>query len=63
MRACVGDRIIIRGHTIGDEPRDAEVLEVCGPDGNPPYRVRWDDGREGLFFPGTDAMVQHFERT
>lgn len=62
MRASVGDRIIIKGHRIGEPDRDCEVLEVRGPDGGSPYRVRWGDtGHESLFFPGSDAGVQHFE--
>jgi Domain of unknown function (DUF1918) len=62
MRACVGDRIVIRGHRLGEPDRDCEVLDV-GPGGAPPYRVRWDDsGRETLFFPGSDAFLQHFEQ-
>lgn len=62
MKAAAGDRIIIKGHHVGEHERDAEVLEVRGPDGEPPYLVRWDeDGHEGLFFPGPDAAVEHFE--
>lgn len=62
MQASVGDRIVIKGHRIGEPERDCEVLEVKGPEGAPPYVVRWDeDGREALFFPGSDASVQHFE--
>lgn len=61
MQATAGDRIVIKGHHIGEHDRDCEVLEVRGPDGTPPYLVRWDDtGRESLFFPGPDAHVQHF---
>lgn len=61
MRAAVGDRIVVRGHRIGEPNRDAEVL-TTGPDGEPPYHVRWSDsGHEGLFFPGPDAFVEHFE--
>lgn len=64
MRASVGDRIVIRGHRIGEPDRDCEVLEVHGADGGPPFRVRWGDtGHEALFFPGPDAMVQHFSGT
>lgn len=59
MDARVGDRIIIRGHRVGDPDRDAEVLEVRGPAGGPPYVVRWENGHETLFFPGSDAVVQH----
>ena len=52
MRAAVGDRLVISGHHVGEPERDAEVLEVHGQDGGPPWLVRWsDDGHEGLFFP------------
>ena len=37
--------------------REAEVLEVRGEDGGPPYLVRWEDGYEALTFPGADAHV------
>jgi hypothetical protein len=61
MNVSIGDRIIIKGHHIGEPDRDGEILEVCGEKGGPPYRVRWeDDGHEGLFFPGSDASIQHF---
>jgi hypothetical protein len=63
MHAEVGDRIVIRSHRIGEPNRDAEVLGT-GPAGEPPFRVRWDDtGHEGLFFPGPDAYVEHFEHS
>ena len=62
MRACVGDRIVIKGHQIGEPDRDCEVLDVAAPDCGPPYLVRWGDtGHEALFYPGHDASVQHFE--
>lgn len=62
MKADVGDRLIIKGHHIHEPDRDAEILEVHGDDGAPPYLVRWGDtGHEGLLFPGTDAQIQHFE--
>ena len=64
MRANVGDRIIIKGHHLGEHDRDCEVLEVRGPDGGPPFLVRWDDtGHECLFYPGCDATVEHFAHT
>jgi Domain of unknown function (DUF1918) len=63
MRAAVGDRIVIKGHRVGEPDRDAEVIEVQSTDGGPPYRVRWsDDGHEGLFFPGSDAVVENFPK-
>jgi len=62
MNAHAGDRIVVRGHHVGEPDRDCEVLEVRGPGGDPPYVVRWaDDGHEVLFFPGPDASVRHLE--
>ena len=61
MRAAVGDRLVIRPHRIGEPERGAQILGVIGEDGGPPFLVRWeDDGHEGLFFPGSDATVEHF---
>jgi hypothetical protein len=63
MRADVGDRLVIKGHHVGDSERSAEILEVQGDDGGPPFVVRWDDdGHEGLFFPGSDAVVEPARR-
>lgn len=59
MRATVGDRLVVRGHHVGEPDRDAEILEVRGEDGQPPYLVRWDDGRQSLFFPSSDVVVSH----
>ena len=63
MQADAGDRIVIKGHHLGDADRDCKVLEVRGPQGGPPYLVCWDNGHEALFFPGSDAEVHHFEHT
>ncbi len=55
-----GDRLIVRPHHVGEPERDAEVLEVLGEGGKPPYRVRWeDDGHESVLFPGTDVVIEH----
>jgi hypothetical protein len=60
MKAEAGDRLVVHGHRIGEPERDAEILEVLGEDGQPPFRVRWsDDGHESIFFPGSDASVEH----
>ena len=61
MQAAIGDKIIVRGHRTGEPDRDGVILAVEGENGAPPYRVRWsDDGREGIFFPGSDAVVEHY---
>lgn len=64
MQARVGDLLVIAGHRVGQHSHDAEILEVRGRDGSPPYLVRRsDDGRTVLLFPGSDAIVQHVRRT
>jgi Domain of unknown function (DUF1918) len=59
MRADVGDRLIVRGHHVGDANREGVVLEVHGRDGAPPYLVRWTDGHESVFVPSSDTTVEH----
>ena len=57
-----GDRLVIRGHHVGEPARDAEILEVLGEHGGPPYLVRWEDnGHVSRLYPSSDAYVQHFE--
>lgn len=59
MRASVGDRLLVHGRIVGQQDRTAEVIEVLGPDGTPPYRVRFADGHETLMSPGPDTVVKH----
>ncbi len=62
MHASVGDRIIVRAAHVDEPSRDGEILEVHGADGAAPYVVRWSDtGHNGLYFPGTDAVIHHHE--
>lgn len=62
MHARVGDQIVIRSAHVDEPVRDGEVLEVRGPDGSPPYLVRWSDtGHEALLIPGPDATVRHLD--
>jgi len=60
MRATVGDKVVVHGHHVGENERSAVILGVEGPEGEPPYLVRWDDGHESTFFPGADASVEHY---
>ena len=63
MKATKGDRLVIRPHVVGEPVRDAEILEVRGPDGEPPFLVQWsDDGHIGLVFPGSDAYVDNLHK-
>lgn len=62
MFAAVGDEVIIRSSSLEGTVRDGEIIEVRGRDGAPPYLIRWsDNGHESLIFPGSDAMIRHFE--
>jgi Domain of unknown function (DUF1918) len=64
MQAAVGDRLRITGHHVGEPDRCGEVTEVRGPDGTPPWMIRWDDTDHAvLFFPGSDARVEHLGPT
>jgi hypothetical protein len=61
LKASPGDRLVIKGHRSGDPGRDAEILQVLGSDGAPPYVVRWEeDGHVSELYPGPDAYIQHF---
>ena len=57
--AEVGDLIVIAGHHVGESERIAEILEVLGELPNERYRVRWDDGRESVYYPSSDATIKH----
>ncbi|MGF1618910.1 MAG: DUF1918 domain-containing protein [Acidimicrobiia bacterium] len=58
MHAKPGDRLRVSGHRVGEPVRHAEVLEVRGDKGQPPYYVRWPDGHESLVYPGPDIVVE-----
>ncbi len=58
LRAHVGDQLVILSKALDRPVRDGEIVETHGPDGSPPFVVRWaDDGRTTLVFPGPDARV------
>lgn len=60
MHATVGDKLVVHPPHLGEPERDAEILEVHGAEGAPPYVVRWaDDGHVTTYVPGSDAHVEH----
>lgn len=59
MRAAVGDRLHVHSRSVGTADRTAEIIEVRGRDGAPPYVVRRDDGHEVIVYPGPDTSVEH----
>ena len=59
MKTKPGDRLVIKGHRVGDAERRAEILEVRKTQTGRKYLVRWDDGHEGWIYPGSDAVIEH----
>ncbi len=60
--ARAGDAIVVSGHAVGEAGRSGEILEVLGSPGHEHFRVRWEDGRETVFYPGSDAVVRPARR-
>jgi hypothetical protein len=58
MQATIGDEILIHSQHVDEQVRSGEIIDVRGPDGSPPFVVRWGDGHEALIYPGPDAEVQ-----
>lgn len=59
MHATVGDTLLVHGKIVGSVEQHGKIIEVRGPDGAPPYLVRFGDGHESLVFPGPDCVVEH----
>ncbi|MEE1804080.1 DUF1918 domain-containing protein [Streptomyces sp. NPDC101062] len=59
MKANKGDRLVMHGRVVGKQDRVVEIVEVLGPEGTPPFRVRAADGHETIMSPGPDTMVEH----
>ncbi|WP_405752409.1 DUF1918 domain-containing protein [Streptomyces sp. NBC_00144] len=59
MHASKGDRLVVHGRVVGRQDHVVEIVEVLGPDGAPPYRVRAENGHETIMTPGPDAVVAH----
>ena len=58
----IGDLIEIEGKHVGESRRMGEILEVLGSSGHEHYRVRWEDSRETLFYPGGHSSIVHRAR-
>ena len=59
MRATVGDELVVDSTEVGVAPRTGTILEILGEPGSEHYRVRWSDGHESTFFPGSSAHTVH----
>lgn len=58
-----GDVVVISGHRVGERERLGEILESIGEADHTHYRVRWDDGSESVFYPGSDAAIRRSRGT
>ena len=62
MHATTGDKLVIKGHHVGDHDRIGIIREIHAADGSPPYVVEWSDvPGEHTIWPGSDAHIEHFE--
>jgi hypothetical protein len=59
MHASVGDALVIDAMALGHPRRAGEIIEVRTEGGVEHYVVRWDDGHETLFYPGSEAHIVH----
>ena len=57
MDAKVGDEIVVDAVHTGEPKREGEILEITDRGGVVHYRVRWDEGHESLFYPGSTTHV------
>lgn len=62
MQVNVGDVLRFPGRKVGSAEHRVRVVEVLGPGGEPPYRVRYDDGHESEVFPGPGCVVDDSAR-
>jgi hypothetical protein len=63
MQAAIGDQLHVHSNVVGHPERTAEILEVRGTGGEPPYLVRFAGGDTSLVFPGPDATIEHSGKT
>ena len=57
MSANPGDEIVVEPVNAGAPRREGEILAIETRGGVLHYRVRWDDGHETTFFPGSTTHV------
>ena len=63
MQAAIGDRLHVHSRAVGQTEQLADVIEIHGEAGAPPYLVRYENGHESLIFPGPDCTIEHAGQT
>ena len=56
--ADVGSIVVIAGHHVGEHERTGEIVQLLGEPPHERYLVRWEDGHESVFYPGSDATIR-----
>lgn len=59
MHAEVGDTIVVDPCCVGDELPRGVIIEISTHTSPEHYMVRWDDGRESIFYPSKWSHVVH----
>jgi hypothetical protein len=54
----VGDLVVVAAHRVGETERTGEIREVLGKPDHVHYLVGWDDGRESVLYPSSDATIR-----
>jgi hypothetical protein len=55
--------ITVSAHRVGDHARTGEILEILGEAEHEHYRVRWEDGREAVVAPSSDAVIRRTHKS
>ncbi|MCX4458919.1 DUF1918 domain-containing protein [Streptomyces sp. NBC_01340] len=58
MKAHEGDVLRFTGRIVGTPEHHATVVKVLGQNGEPPYRVRYDDGHKTEIYPGPGCVIE-----
>lgn len=64
MAGKAGDRIIVESEQVGQAAREGEILEVHEGQAGPSYVVRWSNGHQSVFRPGSGSarILPHEEQ-
>jgi hypothetical protein len=53
-----GDVVEVSGRRVGKAGRIGEIVAVLGEEEHVHYRVRWEDDRESILFPGGGTTIR-----
>ena len=53
-----GDVVEVSRRHVGDAGRTGEIVAVLGEEEHVHYRVRWEDDRESILYPGEGTTIR-----